>query len=418
MSEMTIGDGFNESDDELPDLAFASEFYAKYEPKEVLGRGISSVVRRCIHKDTGYEYAVKIIDICNERGSDEEVEALDEATRNEVKILQKVAGHPNIIGFVDFYESPAFLFLIFELCKQGELFDYLTSVVTLSEKKTRQIMKQVLEAVEYFHDMNIVHRDLKPENILLDEYMDVKITDFGFSVQLEPGELLTDLCGTPGYLSPETLRCNMNMGVDGYSKEVDLWACGVIMYTLLVGSPPFWHRRQMVMLRAIMDGRYQFGSPEWDDISDLAKDLISKLLVVNPKTRLTANQALQHPYFSRGEAQIVTSFVPLRKFKAAIHIVRSIYRLQHWTGHRPISLKEVQKDPYRIKDIRKAIDACAFKIYAHWVKKGEDQNRAALFENTPKVDQKRGVAQRRNRFRRCSPSPSSSTSTSSDVFTY
>lgn len=120
------------------------------------------------------------------------------------------------------FESDAFIFLVFELCKNGELFDYLTSVVTLSEKKTRYIMRQVFEGVAYIHAHNIVHRDLKPENILLDDSLNVKITDFGFAKQLSGTQKLFDLCGTPGYLAPETLRCNMFEDALGYSKEVDM----------------------------------------------------------------------------------------------------------------------------------------------------------------------------------------------------
>lgn len=139
----------------------------------------------------------------------------------------------------DVFESDAFIFLVFELCRHGELFDYLTSVVTLSEKKTRYIMRQIFEGVDYIHSRDIVHRDLKPENILLDDSLNVKITDFGFARHLADGqklygkkfnrlfilissESLLDLCGTPGYLAPETLKCNMFEDAAGYSKEVDM----------------------------------------------------------------------------------------------------------------------------------------------------------------------------------------------------
>lgn len=125
----------------------------------------------------------------------------------------------------------------------------------------------MFEGVAYIHAHNIVHRDLKPENILLDDSLNVKITDFGFAKQLSGSQKLFDLCGTPGYLAPETLRCSMFEDALGYSKEVDIWACGVIMFTLLVGCPPFWHRKQMVMLRNIMEGKYSFTSPEWAEIS-------------------------------------------------------------------------------------------------------------------------------------------------------
>ncbi|EDS40729.1 phosphorylase kinase, gamma [Culex quinquefasciatus] len=157
---------------------------------------------------------------------------------------------------------------------------------------------QIFEGVDYIHSKNIVHRDLKPENILLDDSLNVKITDFGFARRLKDGEKLFDLCGTPGYLAPETLKCNMFEDAPGYSKEVDIWACGVIMFTLLVGCPPFWHRKQMVMLRNIMEGKYSFTSPEWADISEDPKDLIRKCLVVDPSKRITVTEALKHPFFN------------------------------------------------------------------------------------------------------------------------
>lgn len=158
-------------------------------------------------------------------------------------------------------------------------------------------MKQLLEAVAYIHSKGIVHRDLKPENILLDDNLNVKLTDFGFAKVIAPNERLYELCGTPGYLAPEVLRASMFEKVDGYGREVDIWACGVIMYTLLVGFPPFWHRKQMVMLRNIMEGKYEFCSPEWDDITDQPKDLIRKLLVVDPFKRITAENALIDGFF-------------------------------------------------------------------------------------------------------------------------
>lgn len=142
----------------------------------------------------------------------------------------------------DVFESSTFIFLIFELCRNGELFDYLTSVVTLSEKKTRYIMRQVFEGVYHIHNQGIVHRDLKPENILLDDSLNVKITDFGFATTLATGQklygnfvnyllklflvdiflFLVDLCGTPGYLAPEVLKCNMFENAEGYGYEVDM----------------------------------------------------------------------------------------------------------------------------------------------------------------------------------------------------
>ncbi|KAK7595503.1 hypothetical protein V9T40_013328 [Parthenolecanium corni] len=412
----------NKDEDLLPDKDAAKEFYAKYEPKEVLGRGISSTVRRCIEKETGVEYAAKIIDVssCAE---------IRDCTLEEVRILRVVLGYPYIIQLYDVFESETFIFLVFELCRNGELFDYLTSVVTLSEKKTRQvtnfliaidefillyIMRQIFEALMHIHAHGIVHRDLKPENILLDDAMNVKITDFGFARILQPGQFLTELCGTPNYLAPEVLKASMYEDAVGYSHAVDLWACGVIMYTLLVGCPPFWHRKQMMMLRNIMEGNYTFESPKWGDITDSPKDLIRKLLIVEPKDRLTVNQALEHPFFhvmlwdqeitplkkslsvkSRklvvieelAQALRVRPFDAKKKFKFAIMCIRAVVRLGRLKfGPETITVELSKSDPYRHKALRTVIDACAFHVYGHWVKKGEGQNRAALFENVPKVE--------------------------------
>ncbi|XP_075154871.1 phosphorylase kinase gamma isoform X1 [Haematobia irritans] len=517
----------DEEDDLLPDKDAAKGFYAKYEPKEILGRGISSTVRRCIEKETGKEFAAKIIDLgAGTESGDTNPHHMLEATRQEISILRQVMGHPYIIDLQDVFESDAFVFLVFELCPKGELFDYLTSVVTLSEKKTRTIMRQIFEGVEYIHAKNIVHRDLKPENILLDENHNVKITDFGFARQLKDGEKLTDLCGTPGYLAPETLKCNMFEGSPGYGQEVDIWACGVIMFTLLVGCPPFWHRKQMVMLRNIMEGKYSFTSPEWADISEDPKDLIRKCLVVDPAQRIKVHEVLQHPFFNQmvllpepsfdgqkttyhlreqsihairqyskfyqtnstntnllnsnnyhpgqpsyptgnmqqREKQIIFSqnnntsnntnnnlygcqnhsgymdycqnstqipapdplsqqqlqhqtsayhqlssqlhkcpshqdffytpqlrkqsrFNARKKFQFAILVIRAVIRIRRlrYTAE-PLHVEEAIRDPYRVKVLRKVIDGCAFRVYGHWVKKGEGQNRAALFENTPRTE--------------------------------
>jgi len=398
---MARGDEVDEPD-ALPDKDAAKDFYARYEPKEILGRGVSSVVRRCIEKETGIEYAAKIIDISGDE-TDPDGSNVKASTMMEIQVLRLVTEHPYIIQLHDVFESRTYVFLVLELCKNGELFDYLTSVVTLSEKKTKNVMKQLFESIEFIHSKGIVHRDIKPENILLDDNMNIKLTDFGFARPLEPGEKLFDVCGTPGYLAPELLKAATDEDADGYGAHVDIWACGVIMYTLLVGCPPFWHRKELMMLRNIRDGRYSFCSPEWDDVTDTPKDLISKLLVVDPKKRLTAREALQHDFFQIMPAhqQILlqsicsstssTSRIPTYKgrvfnarkmFQFAILCVTSVIRIKRIKQTpEPLSVERARIDPYKIKALRKAIDGSAFRVYGHWVKRGENQNRAALFEN-------------------------------------
>lgn len=367
-----------EENDSLPDREKASEFYSKYEPKDVLGKGLSSIVRKCIEKSTGREYAVKIVEF-----SDYE---LKDSIKREIEIMKLVGGHPNIIDIYDTFESDTFMFIVMELCPNGELFDYLTKVVRLSEKKTRAIMKNIIEAVSWLHNKNIVHRDLKPENILLDKNMNVKISDFGFAMKLENNERLTDLCGTPGYLAPEILICSMYDNAPGYGKEVDMWSIGVILYTLLSGSPPFWHRRQIIMLRMIMEGRYSFSQQDWDDISDDSKDLIKNLLVVDPGTRFTAQDALNSRFFTK-EIIPTRSFYPKRKFKVFVYTIIAINRIKLLKVNSQMQIDDgLDINPYKNKTYRRLIDTSAFHIYGHWVKKGEQQNRAALFETEPKRD--------------------------------
>lgn len=180
----------------------------------------------------------------------------------------------------------------------------------------------------------------------------------------------------------------MYEGSTGYGMQVDMWACGVILYTLLSGSPPFWHRRQVIMLRMIMEGNYSFSSPEWDDISEQAKDLIRNLLVVDPTKRFTAEQALNSAFFAR-DLIPERVFFARKTFKVYILAIMTIERLKTLKNKpQPIRVFDLVENPYRFKTYRKIIDTAAFTIYGHWVKKGEQQNRAALFEIEPKCDLK------------------------------
>jgi len=418
-----------EVDDALPAKDIASAFYQKYELREVLGRGVSSTVRRAVLKETGDSFAAKIIDV-SEDAVDGDGLSLKEQTVREVNILRLVSGHENIIQLVDMFESVTYIFLIFELCVNGELFDYLNSVVTISEKRARRIIRQVAEALQHCHRRGVVHRDIKPENILLDEDLNVKLTDFGFAKVLQPKERLYEVCGTPGYLAPELLKSGMveRSACQGYGQGVDVWACGVVLYTLLAGFPPFWHRKQLTMIRQIMEAKFSFASSEWSGVSDTAKQLISLMLTVDPNQRLSIDECLHHDFFlsnslSRSNsrrssfigatplrqepaaAQLATAlqtpsvnvigdpehrFEALKKFRLAAIGVRFLVRLQKLKlTPQPLSLRVASQQPYAVKEMRKVIDAAAFRVYAHWVKRGEGQNRAAMFELKPKTELKR-----------------------------
>uniref|UniRef100_A0A0X3PEF4 phosphorylase kinase n=1 Tax=Schistocephalus solidus TaxID=70667 RepID=A0A0X3PEF4_SCHSO len=368
--------------DGVLDASLAASFYAKYIPQEILGTGASSTVRRCICKETKEEFAVKILDLNS--GVDTSAVLRAECMR-EVSILKAIAGHPNIIKLQDVFVGEAYVFLVFELCKSGELFDYLTKMVTLSEKRTRMIMRQMLDAVSFIHSKGIVHRDLKPENILLDQDMNIKLADFGLAVFITEKDELQETRGTPGYLAPEVLRCGYYDNQPPYGQPVDIWACGVIMYTLLVGVPPFWNRKEYLMLRQIMQGNYSFPSPEWDEISESAKDLIRKMLVVESTSRIKPREALSHEFFSQGiSTPASTLFNAKRRFRAAYVAVRFIHLLRELKAcGTSLSIYKLTSDPYANKRLRKLIDTLAYDVYSHWIKRGDEQNRAALFENQP-----------------------------------
>eukprot|EP01136_Pigoraptor_vietnamica_P030704 Opistho-1_new@90312 len=355
-------------------------FYDLYEPGDVLGHGLSSVVRKCMHKETREQLAVKIIDRNDERLD-------EEAIVNEIRVLQALRGHPNIIYLRDAFVTSANYYLVFDLASGGELFDKLTEAVHFPEAKAKGIMRQIFSALAYIHQFGVVHRDMKPENILLTDDGTIKVADFGFARKLAEGEQLREFCDTPGYMSPEAVRCSMDETAGGYGMAVDEWACGVIMYTLLVGFPPFWNANKMVLLRTIRRGNFDFVRPYWDNISAEAKDLVRRLLCVDPSKRLTATEALEHPWLSA--PKYASGLTPLRRFRSVAFGVIALRLIAcGWIGRMSLQLSMEQADMsvYASKRGRELIDRCAFQIYAHWVKKHNDQNRAALFENFVKLN--------------------------------
>ncbi|KAL3311577.1 Phosphorylase b kinase gamma catalytic chain, liver/testis isoform [Cichlidogyrus casuarinus] len=386
---MTVGDPISSHTESfLQDTKLADSFYATYDVGHVLGTGASSTVRICTKKSTDENFALKIIDL---NSGVESADLIRTECIREVEILRKVTNHPNIIQLHDVFEGDAYIFLVFELCPGGELFDYLTKMVALSEKKTRSIMRQILNAVYFIHERDIVHRDLKPENILLDSELNIKITDFGLAVMNNDRKELMETRGTPGYLAPEVLKVGYYENEPPYGQPVDIWACGVIMYTLLVGCPPFWNRKEHLMLRHIMQGQYSFPSPEWDDISETAKDIIRKTLVVDPSKRITAKEALNHEFFGQisipssvGTCKRLLARRRFRKYCISILFIRFLYKLREQAMS--FSLQQLTNDPYSHKKLRKIIDSLSFDVYSQWVKKAEDQNRAALFENSLRFD--------------------------------
>ncbi|OCT86595.1 hypothetical protein XELAEV_180202771mg, partial [Xenopus laevis] len=202
--------------------------------------------------------------------------------------------HPNIVRLHDSISEEGFHYLIFDLVTGGELFEDIVAREYYSEADASHCLHQILESVCFTHSCDIVHRDLKPENLLLASKCKgaaVKLADFGLAIEVQ-GEQQAwfGFAGTPGYLSPEVLR------KEAYGKPVDIWACGVILYILLVGYPPFWDEDQHKLYQQIKAGAYDFPSPEWDTVTPEAKNLINQMLTINPAKRITAHEALKHPW--------------------------------------------------------------------------------------------------------------------------
>lgn len=367
----------------------ASGFYGAYEVKEVLGRGLASTVRKCVEKGTGQVFAVKIVDVSTERQSENEAERLRNETISEVNLLRQLANHPSIINIHDFYQAPTFLFAVFEMAPKGELFELLNKSVTVSEKKARRLMRQLFDGVAFMHDRMIVHRDLKLENILCIDDERIVISDFGFATQLQPDQKLTELLGTPGYLAPETLRCQMYEDCEGYGLEVDDWALGVIFYTLLAGYAPFYHRRQLVMLRMIQEAKYEFRNEQWIHITDEAKDLIKRILVVDINKRYTAAQCLKHPWMVGMSKEVAAEAVKKRDFRRiwrrVIILVRFFVRLTNIKNLKIVVDRTLLRQrPFRDREIRHESEAAVFAVYGHWVNRGYYYSRDLLFANRPR----------------------------------
>ncbi|XP_033956605.1 calcium/calmodulin-dependent protein kinase type II delta chain isoform X11 [Pseudochaenichthys georgianus] len=268
-------------------VPLSTRFTDEYQLFEELGKGAFSIVRRCSKKSTGQEYAAKIIN--TKKLSARDHQKLDREAR-----ICRLLKHPNIVRLHDSISEEGFHYLVFDLVTGGELFEDIVAREYYSEADASHCINQILESVSHIHQHDIVHRDLKPENLLLASKMKgaaVKLADFGLAIEVQAEQQAWfGFAGTPGYLSPEVLR------KDPYGKPVDIWACGVILYILLVGYPPFWDEDQHKLYQQIKAGAYDFPSPEWDTVTPEAKNLINQMLTINPAKRITADQAINHPW--------------------------------------------------------------------------------------------------------------------------
>ncbi|XP_059318068.1 calcium-dependent protein kinase 29-like [Lycium ferocissimum] len=265
-----------------------------YDLDKELGRGQFGVTYLCTDKSSGLKYACKSISR-KKLVTNNDIEDV----RREIMIMQHLSGQPNIVEFKGAYEDMNNIYLVMELCSGGELFDRITAKGNYSEKEAATIGRQIVNVVQACHFMGVMHRDLKPENFLMVSKADdspLKATDFGLSVFIEEGKVYKDIVGSAYYVAPQVLQRN-------YGKEIDVWSAGVILYILLSGFPPFWAETEEGIFEEIRKGKLDLESSPWPSISASAKDLLKKMLTVDPKRRITADQALEHPWLKEdGEA--------------------------------------------------------------------------------------------------------------------
>lgn len=265
-----------------------------YDLDKELGRGQFGITYLCTEKATGFKYACKSIStrkLLTQKDVDD--------VKREIMILQHLTGQPNIVEFKGAYEDTKNLHLVMELCSGGELFDRITAKGSYSEKEAARIGRQIVNVVHVCHFMGVTHRDLKPENFLMvsrDEDSPLKATDFGLSMFIEPKKAYRDVVGSAYYVAPEVLRRN-------YGKEIDVWSAGVILYILLSGFPPFWAETEKGIFEEILKGHLDLETSPWPSMSSASKDLIRKMLTVDPNNRISAAEALEHPWLKEdGEA--------------------------------------------------------------------------------------------------------------------
>jgi calcium-dependent protein kinase len=298
----------NENDNEVKktksniekDLAINSKMFVgksqglpteNYILNKKLGEGSYGVVWKVKHILTGHDRAMKKINKTVRTNNETEIDIL-----NEIEILKKM-DHPNIVKIFEFYSTLEGYFLITEYCTGGELFDEISQNAPFSELRTSFIMYQIFSAVNYCHKSNIIHRDLKPENILIESvdqkgFYQLKIIDFGTAKLYERNKSEKKIIGSSYYIAPEVLNKN-------YNEKCDLWSCGVILYILISGRAPFSGEKDSIILEKIKIGKYDLSRSPFNKISAECKDLIRKLLEVNPKKRISASEALQHTWFAK-----------------------------------------------------------------------------------------------------------------------
>ncbi|XP_049583315.1 peripheral plasma membrane protein CASK isoform X25 [Syngnathus scovelli] len=324
-----------------------------YELCEVIGKGPFSVVRRCINRETGQQFAVKIVDVAQFTSSPG---LSTEDLKREASICHMLK-HPHIVELLETYSSDGMLFMVFEFMDGADLcFEIVKRAdagFVYSEAVASHYMRQILEALRYCHDNNVIHRDVKPHCVLLaskENSAPVKLGGFGVAIQLgESGLVAGGRVGTPHFMAPEVVKR------EPYGKPVDVWGCGVILFILLSGCLPFYGTKER-LFEAICKGKYKMNPRQWSQISESAKDLVRRMLMLDPAERITVYEALNHPWLKERDRYAYKIHLPetveqLRKFnarrklKGAVLAAVSSHKFNSYYGDPPEELHDFSDDP-------------------------------------------------------------------------
>ncbi|CAG9312216.1 unnamed protein product [Blepharisma stoltei] len=301
------------SSNHIIDMSIDSGLINTYKIGKQIGIGNFGIVRKAsLLNDPSQSFAIKTI-------QKSKIKTNKDYLFQEIEILKKV-DHPNIIKLYDVIEEPGCYHLVMELCSDGELYDRISGQGHLDESEAKRLVRQILLAVNHLHCNGIVHRDLKPENFLF-EGNELKLIDFGLSAFCTKGKMKT-MVGSPNYVSPEVLHSK-------YDTKCDMWAIGVITYVMLSGSFPFYGRTNKEIFSKIIPGDYRFSEPSWQNVTPQAINFIRQLLVIKPQKRLSAFQALQHPWLQQPPTDLITSklLISLKEYNSACSFKKEILSL-------------------------------------------------------------------------------------------
>ncbi|XP_069745409.1 peripheral plasma membrane protein CASK isoform X3 [Narcine bancroftii] len=336
-----------------------------YELCEVIGKGPFSVVRRCINRETGQQFAVKIVDVAKFTSSPG---LSTEDLKREASICHMLK-HPHIVELLETYSSDGMLYMVFEFMDGADLcFEIVKRAdagFVYSEAVASHYMRQILEALRYCHDNNIIHRDVKPHCVLLaskENSAPVKLGGFGVAIQLgESGLVAGGRVGTPHFMAPEVVKR------EPYGKPVDVWGCGVILFILLSGCLPFYGTKER-LFDAIIKGKHKMNPRQWIHISESAKDLVRRMLMLDPAERITVYEALNHPWLKERDRYAYKIHLPetveqLRKFnarrklKGAVLAAVSSHKFNSFYGDPPEELPDFSEDPSSSGAVSQVLDS-------------------------------------------------------------